>query len=358
MAVHQRRCYFLTALCKSRSSSGDYRSWLFFTFFNMPAISASFPGKVILFGEHAVVYDSHAIAIPVNQVHSRAVITPAIGSIPNYVDIIAPDINLHQDLKSLDDDNPLAFAIRTTLRKLDVSKYPAFNIRITSDIPIASGMGSGASISCSIAKAVSTFLGKPFTTLEISEVAFEVEKLHHGTPSGVDNTVIAFNQPIVFKRGESPVKLQTGVKLHFVIADSGIKSLTSQVVSAVRSNWEKDKAHINTLFQAIDQVVLNALVAFKSGDIHKIGNLMKENQRLLQQVGVSNPALEKLISEAINNGAYGAKLSGAGMGGNIIALVPDDQIGNIQTSLLQAGAVLIIQSTLEMENLNRQGSNG
>jgi mevalonate kinase len=200
----------------------------------MPAIYANFPGKVILFGEHAVVYGSHAIAIPVNQVHSQAVITPAIGSSPGFVDIIAPDINFHQDLQSLGDDNPLAFAIRTTLRKLDVSRYPAFTIRITSDIPIASGMGSGASISCSVAKAVSIFLGKPFTTLEISEISYEVEKLHHGTPSGVDNTVIAYNQPIVFKRGEISVKLQTGVKLHFVIADSGMKTLTSQAVSAVR----------------------------------------------------------------------------------------------------------------------------
>ena len=317
----------------------------------MPAISASYPGKVILFGEHAVVYGSHAIAIPVNQVHSHAVITPAIGSSPGYISIIAPDINLHQDLQSLDDNNPLAFAIRTTLRKLGVSRYPAFTIRITSDIPIASGMGSGASISCSIAKAVSTFLGKPFSTLEISEISFEVEKLHHGTPSGVDNTVIAFNQPIVFKRGELSVKLQTGVKLHFVIADSGIKSLTAQAVSAVRLNREQDKSHFDDLFQAIDQVVMNALDGFRSGDTRKIGSLMQENQGLLQQVGVSNPTLEKLISAAINNGAYGAKLSGAGMGGNIIALVPAELIGDIETSLLQAGAVWVIHTTLEMDNL-------
>ena len=358
MAVHQRRCYFLTALCKSRSSSGDYRSWLFFTFFNMPAISATFPGKVILFGEHAVVYGSHAIAIPVNQVHSRVVITPIITSSAGYIDIIAPDINFHQDLLSLDDDNPLAFAIRSTLRKLGISKSPAFTIRITSDIPIASGMGSGASISCSIAKAVSTFLGKPLTTPEISEVAYEVEKLHHGTPSGVDNTVIAFNQPIVYKRSENPVKLLTGVRLHFVIADSGMKSLTSQAVGAVSMNREQDKPHFDTLFQAIDQVVMDAVEAIRSGDAHKIGSLMQENQELLQKVGVSNPTLEKLISAAINNGAYGAKLSGAGMGGNIIVLVTDDLIENIQTSLLQAGAVRVFQTTLEMDNLNRQGSNG
>jgi mevalonate kinase len=315
----------------------------------MPAISSTFPGKVILFGEHAVVYGSHAIAIPVNQIHSHAVITPAIGSSPGYVDIIAPDINFHQDLKSLDDNDPLAFALNTTLRKLGVSKNPAFTIRITSDIPIASGMGSGASISCSIAKAVSTFLGKPFTTLEISEISYEVEKLHHGTPSGVDNTVIAFNQPIVFKRGELSVKLQTGVKLHFVIADSGMKSLTAQAVGAVRLNREQDKSHFDGLFQAIDQVVMNALEGFRSGDTRKIGSLMLENQGLLQQVGVSNPTLEKLISAAINNGAYGAKLSGAGMGGNIIALVPGDLIGDIETSILQAGAVWVMHTTLEME---------
>ncbi len=84
---------------------------------------------------------------------------------------------------------------------------------------------------------------------------------------------------------------------------------------------------------------MNALDGFRSGDTRKIGSLMQENQGLLQQVGVSNPTLEKLISAAINCGAYGAKLSGAGMGGNIIALVPADLIGDIETSLLHAGAV-------------------
>jgi mevalonate kinase len=103
---------------------------------------------------------------------------------------------------------------------------------------------------------------------------------------------------------------------------------------------------------------MNAVEAIRSGNILKIGSLLKDNQELLQKVGVSTPTLEKLISAAINNGAYGAKLSGAGMGGNIIALVPDDLIENIQTSLLQAGAVRVFQTTLEMDNLNRQGSNG
>jgi mevalonate kinase len=155
----------------------------------------------------------------------------------------------------------------------------------------------------------------------------------------------------VFKRGEISVKLQTGVKLHFVIADSGMKSLTSQAVSAVRLKWEQEKSHYDDLFKSIDQVVMNALDGFRSGDTRQIGSLMQENQGLLQQVGVSNPTLEKLISAAINCGAYGAKLSGAGMGGNIIALVPADLIGDIETSLLQAGAVWVIHTTLEMDNL-------
>ena len=96
---------------------------------------------------------------------------------------------------------------------------------------------------------------------------------------------------------------------------------------------------------------MNALDGFRSGDTRKIGSLMQENQGLLQQVGVSNPTLEKLISAAINCGAYGAKLSRRpGMGGNIIALVPADLIGDIETSLLHAGAVWVIHTTLEMDN--------
>ena len=155
-------------------------------------------------------------------------------------EIVAPDIDLHASLNTLGEKDPIAFAIRTTLKRMGIHIPPAFSIRITSDIPIAAGMGSGTSVSCSIAKCISTYLGKPLAVSEISSIAFEVEKLHHGTPSGVDNTVIAYGQPVFFKRGdEAPVLLQSAARLDFMIADTGIKARTADVVGDVRQSLSK-----------------------------------------------------------------------------------------------------------------------
>ena len=313
----------------------------------MPAISSTFPGKIILFGEHAVVYGSHAIAIPVNQVSSKVVITPLINSVPGIVEVTAADIHLHAQLDSLPEQDPIAFCIRSALQKLGVQKCPAFSIRINSTIPIAAGMGSGASISCAIAQAVSTFLGKPFTNSEISSIAFEVEKLHHGNPSGIDNTVIAFKQAVYYKREEEPELLKIGARLVFIIADSGIKSLTSDVVNAVRDSWKLDQAHYNSIFSAIDTLVQEAFTEIKTGNRENIGALMNKNHLLLQEMGVSHPLLDELVTTARINGAYGAKLSGAGRGGNIIALIPPETFDPMRDALLNAGATRVILTTLD-----------
>lgn len=313
----------------------------------MPAISANFPGKIILFGEHAVVYQSHAIAIPVNEVRSRAVITPLVHASPGEIEVVAPDIQLQASLSALSEDDPIAYAIRLSLEQLKIPIPPAFSIRITSTIPIAAGMGSGASISCSITKAVSSYFGRPFKTEEISAIAFEVEKLHHGTPSGVDNTVIAHGLPVYFKRGDSfPIILKGGAKFVFIIADTGIKAKTSDVVGDVRQAWEKDQPHYDQIFAQIDQVTTQAFSAIQSGKIELVGNLMTENHRLLQSINVSHPLLDTLVSSALSSGAYGAKLSGAGRGGNMIALVPEQKVDKIHSALITAGAVKVIQTVL------------
>ncbi len=234
------------------------------------------------------------------------------------------------------------------LQKMGILIPPAFSIRITSDIPIAAGMGSGASVSCSIAKCISTYLGKPFSTTEISSIAFEVEKLHHGTPSGVDNTVIAYGQPVYFKRGDVDlVVLRSAARLNFVIADTGIKARTADVVGDVHNARQNDPDLYDRFFSQIDQIASEAYNSIQAGLVECIGSLMNENHSLLQKINVSHPKLDDLVSVAIENGAIGAKLSGAGRGGNMIALVPETDITRLHQSLLDAGAVRVIHTTLE-----------
>lgn len=294
-----------------------------------------------------MVYRSHAIAIPVNQVRSKAVITPLVQSPPGMIEVSAPDIGTKCQLDMLAETDPIGIAIRLTFQRLRVNKPPAFSIRITSNIPIAAGLGSGASVSCSIAKSISTYLGRPFSPVEVSAIAFEVEKLHHGTPSGVDNTVIAFGQAVLFQREEEIQSLQVGETLHFLIADTGIKAQTRDVVESVRQLWQADPTKYDPLFNRIDQVVLAARDAIRIGDIERTGSLMLENHQLLQVLDVSHAALDKLVETAMAGTALGAKLSGAGKGGQMIVLGREDDLPSIENSLLLAGAVRVIRTRLQ-----------
>ena len=168
----------------------------------MPSISASAPGKIILFGEHAVVYGHPAIAVPVEGVRAKAVVMARPVAPQGSVLIDAPDIGLNAMLADLPPDHAFARLFTALQDHLHIDHFPALHLRVSSTIPIASGMGSGAAIAVAALRAVGTFLGRPLTDEEVSLLAYESEKAYHGTPSGIDNTVIGYTKPVWFVRGQ------------------------------------------------------------------------------------------------------------------------------------------------------------
>ncbi len=308
----------------------------------MPAFSASAPGKVILFGEHAVVYGRPAIAVPVFQVRAKAIVTVDPRSFPGLVKFQAPDIGLETSLYDLPEDHPLAAVILKAGAALKLNHIPACNIKITSTIPIAGGMGSGAAVSVAILRAFSASLGHPLNDEQVSQLAFEVEVIHHGTPSGIDNTVITYARPVYFVKGKPVEILRVKQPFSIVIGDSGIQSPTSSVVNDVRSAWEADRVLYNLLFDTAGEIAAAARKSIEHGAVDKLGPLMDENQALLSRMGVSSPELERLIQAARSAGALGAKLSGAGRGGNMIALVTPETALEVAAAVERAGAVRTI----------------
>ena len=308
----------------------------------MPAISASAPGKIILFGEHSVVYGQPAIAVPVTQVQAKAIITARPDRPAGLVDLVAPNIGLETSLKDLPEGHPLSFVVERVFQETSISRPPAMTIRITSTIPIAAGLGSGAAVSVAIIRALSEFLGQPLPDDRVSNLAYEVEKLHHGTPSGIDNTVITYAMPVHFirtrKDGSQQVEtFKVAVPFTIIIGDSGIPSPTAITVADVRLARQADPKTFDAIFESIGEIVVHGKRAIEYGDSEALGTLMDENHGMLVNMGVSSPELDNLVRAARQAGALGAKLSGGGRGGNMISLVKPADADQVSEALMAAG---------------------
>jgi mevalonate kinase len=296
---------------------------------------ASAPGKIILFGEHAVVYGRPALAVPVTQVHADVEV---MASSRPGIWIDAPDVDLHAELNALPSDHPIASVIHNFLFLWRVSPFPNLAIRISSTIPVASGLGSGAAVTVALTRALASHFHHPLTGEEVNAFAFEIEKLHHGTPSGIDNTVITYASPVYFIRGNPIETFRVAKPFTIVIGDTGIPAPTKESVGDVRKLWEANQPNWEVIFDQVGKIAQSAREVIEKGDTSKLGQLMDQNHALLQEMTVSSPELDKLVTAARQAGALGAKMSGGGRGGNMIALAPQERADEVSQSLLRAGA--------------------
>jgi mevalonate kinase len=308
----------------------------------MKQATAAAPGKIILFGEHAVVYGQPALAAPLGDLTAQAVVTesePGSG-----LSIQADDLGLSLSLAEASSEG-LSLAARLALDHCQCPE-PDARIRVSSSIPVASGLGSGAATSAALIKALSAYLGCRLEPDQLSDLVYEVEKLYHGTPSGIDNTVVCYEQPVFFVRGSEPVTFHIAQPFALVIGDTGIKTPTHVTVGAVRERWLKAPDELEGVFGKIGEITRQARLAIESGDVETLGPLMGQNQAHLQTLGVSSPELDTLIEAALDAGALGAKLSGGGGGGIMIALVTSDASERVGQALDRAGAVRVLHATI------------
>ncbi len=297
-------------------------------------------GKAILCGEHAVVYGRPAIGVPLTQVNATAEAREGTGGVA----IVAEDLDQAWMLEELAPDHPLAHIVRSTLRQLDEDNSPNFLLTLHSTIPIARGLGSGTAISTASARALADFYGAQLSPEQISSLVFETDKLYHGTPSGVDNTTIAYEQPVYFIKGQTPQRLKVARAFRLAVADTGVASETKVAVGDVRAAWQRERERYEKIFDEIATIVNEARQAIEHGHVERLGELMDANQEQLRTLNVSSPALERLIHAAKQAGAAGAKLSGAGRGGSMIALVDETTQDDVAAALTAAGAQQVMIS--------------
>jgi mevalonate kinase len=304
----------------------------------MTVFEASAPAKIILLGEHAVVHGQPAIAVPLSSLRARATVEPG-----ERLTIIALDTNetVPVDLTAQIVENALELMARLVLEHTGCPPPPV-TIRVSSDIPLASGFGSGAAVSSALGRALAQAVGVELGVDDLNRMVYRVEQMHHGIPSGIDNTVIVYEQPVYFVRHQPIELLKITRPFTLVVGDTGAKALTHVSVGDVNRLYETHPVEIGAIFERIGRLVKQARQAIEGGSSEMLGPLMNENHALLQQLTVSSPELDRLVAAARNAGASGAKLSGGGRGGNIIALCEPERAEQVAAALSAHGAARVI----------------
>jgi hydroxymethylglutaryl-CoA reductase len=278
-------------------------------------------GKAILMGEHAVVYGSHAIAAPI-----PLAVECSVDAWDEGVHLSIPRWGVEHQLEKVQErrqsfERPAA-RILEKLGLLDenmrLSVYP--------NLPRAMGLGGSAAVAVAIIRALDRRFSLGLSEDEINGLAFEGERVAHGNPSGIDNAVATFGRMLLYRRGDPPLieHLKPASAIRFVIGMTGVESLTAAMVARVRTGWEKSRRLYDRIFDEIDQLTLRALESMQTCDLDNLGQLMNVCHGLLNSLQVSCWELEELVQIARKNGALGAKLTGGGGGGSIIALCPEN----------------------------------
>lgn len=276
-------------------------------------------GKAILFNEHFVVYGIPSIVSAIGN-YTLAKIEPWDKKQIFIEDNRKATPNYKEDKIDQQKDS-----LQRIIKKMNVDQTKhGFKIILEGNLYCASGIGASAASCVAIARALSTYFDMNLNDDEINDIAYEGEKGYHGTPSGVDNTASTYGGLIWFQRGEENAieRLRIQNPVEIVIGNTGKVANTQAAVAGVKQRKEQHVEKYNEIFHQAENIAYLSKDAIENGDLKAIGKLMNENHKLLQQIEVSSRELDFLVSIAREKGAYGAKLTGGGLGGNIIALTP------------------------------------
>ncbi|RLG18460.1 mevalonate kinase [Nanoarchaeota archaeon] len=300
----------------------------------MPA-KATAPGKVILFGEHAVVYDKLGIAAAISR-RCNVSVGKSDSSIvelssSNYkskifcrVDElreICSKFERHKEnvefLKGIQGDKLLPPLLVASLTMKKIGKFAPLKIKISSKVP--KNLGSSSSTFAAIAKGISKFFRKRLSKSELSNLVFQGDVVAHLSPSGIDNKVVVYGGFLAFKRSTGIRKLKIG-KFPILVVDSGERARTSEMVSRVSRIVKRKKIFANKILEELDNISRDAVEALRNENFESVGNLMVNYYLELRKFGISTRKLDLIVRFSLKNGALGAKPTGGWGGGCCLVL--------------------------------------
>jgi len=300
-------------------------------------------GKAILFNEHFVVYGVPAIVSAIGK-YTVAKVMPFEGSEFKFEDGRSATPSYKKDKLEQQKDS-----FDRIFKKMGLEKSKnGIKIELGGNLYAASGIGASAASCVAVARALSEHFNLNLSDDEINDIAYEGEKGYHGTPSGIDNTASTFGGLIWFEKGEPNVmeKISLSNPVRIVMGNTGKVANTTAAVAGVSERKEKDPEKYKKIFDRAENISYLAKRAFQEENYKEVGKLMNENHKLLQQIEVSSRELDFLVGIAREQGAFGAKLTGGGLGGNMIALTPSKDIQEKVANAIEKEGFQVLKTTI------------
>jgi mevalonate kinase len=305
-------------------------------------------GKVILFGEHFVVHGVPGIVSAIDS------------TVDAEVKKIGEGITVRDERKGARGYTQKKRAeqkesIERMLRTIGIDPEKAIlEIWLGGNLPGFSGIGASAASSVAIARAIAEEFRMDLSDGKINEIAYEAEKAYAGTPSGIDNTAATYGGLIWFKRNlsEGPntiEKLSIREPVEIIIGNTGIVADTKEMVAGVVARKKKNPGEYNLLFKQAEDLAFATREALEEFDLRKVGKSMNENHRLLQEIEVSCKELDYLVNLAREQGAFGAKLTGGGGGGCMVALTPGKELQEAVAAALEKEGFKVLRTKIGIQ---------
>jgi mevalonate kinase len=293
-------------------------------------------GKVILFGEHFVVHGLPGVVSAIDSTTDAEVKKGGKAIQVKDERKTAKGYSEEKRLQQLE-------SIDRMLKAMDIDTKIALDIWIGGTLPGFSGLGASAASSVAIARAIAQELGMKVSDEKINQVAYEGEKAYAGNPSGIDNTAATYGGLMWFEKNlasgpDLVERLSIKAPVEIVIGSTGKVANTKAMVEGVAERKLKNPQKYNPIFKRAEELAVEGKVALQSYNLKKVGELMNENHRLLQEIEVSSKELDMLVDVAKKQGAFGAKLTGGGGGGCMVALTPGKELqGKVASAFKSAG---------------------
>lgn len=290
-------------------------------------IKAFAPGKIILFGEHTVVYKKPAIAVAIDRGVNVGLIPRNDDNITVKLDLIdyykkSQLVNKKLNYKIDSQKKMITDYIYEVINLFEFEK--GFDLTVDIEMYLGAGLGSSAAVTVSTLKAVSLYVNKQIDKKTIAQTAREIEIKIQGAASPIDTSMSTYGGIIFIDENSKLNRIDFNMKLPLIVSNCEISGNTGKLVESVRLKYEKYPTIVGNIFKAMEQIAIDAKVALEKGNSELIGDLMNINQGLLDAIGVNTTELSDMVYKAREYGAKGSKLTGSGGGGCIIAYTPEN----------------------------------